>query len=73
MSEFVRPIQERIEDFFILDIEALCNHADYLKYHIPDSLSKSGFHASFDSIFEESANGLIVREALGGGEHIHAL
>ena len=23
MREFVRPIQERIEDFFILDIEAL--------------------------------------------------
>ena len=70
MTEFVRPIQERIEDFLILDIEALRNHADYLKYHIPDSLSESELHATFDSIIEESAHGLIVREALGGGEQI---
>ncbi len=70
MTEFVRPIQERIEDFLILDIEALCNHTDHLKYHIPDSLSESEFHAAFDSIIKESANGLIVRETLGGGEKI---
>ena len=70
MTEFVRPIQERIEDFLILDIEALCNHADHLKYHIPDSLSESELHATFDSIIEESAHGLIVREALGGGEQV---
>ena len=70
MTEFVRPIHERIEDFFILDIEALCNHADYLKYHIPDSLSESELHATFDSIIEESAHSLVVREALGGGEQI---
>ena len=56
MTEFVRPIQERIEDFLILDIEALCNHADHLKYHTPDSLSESELHATFDSIIEESAH-----------------
>jgi len=70
MFEFVRPIQEHIEDFLILDIEALCNHADHLEYHIPDSLCESEFHAAFDSIIEESAHGLIVREALCGGEQI---
>ena len=70
MTEFVRPIQERIEDFLILDIEALCNHADHLKYHIPDSLSESELHAALDSIIEESAHSLVVREALGGGEQI---
>ena len=70
MTEFVRPIQERIEDFLILDIEALCNHADHLKYHIPDSLSESELHAALDSITEESAHSPVVREALGGGEQI---
>ena len=70
MTEFVRPIQERIEDLLILDIEALCNHADHLKYHIPDSLSESELHAAFDSIIEEPAHGLIVRETLGSGEQI---
>ena len=70
MTEFVRPIQERIEDLLILDIEALCNHADHLKYHIPDSLSKSELHAALDSIIEESAHGLVVREALGGRKQI---
>lgn len=54
MTEFARPIQERIEDFLVLDKETLCNHADHLKYQIPDSLSESEFHAAFDSIIEES-------------------
>jgi hypothetical protein len=40
MTEFVRPIQERIEDILVLDIEALCDFADNLQYHIPDSLSE---------------------------------
>ena len=31
MTEFVRPIQERIEDLLILDIEALCDFADNLQ------------------------------------------
>ena len=70
MTEFVRPIQERIEDFLILDIEALCNHADYLKYHFPDSLSESEFHAADGSILEESTDSLIVREASCGGKQI---
>ena len=63
MTEFVRPIQERIEDFLILDIEALCDFADNLQYHIPDSLSESKLHATHGSILKESANGLVVGEA----------
>ena len=70
MTEFVRPIQERIEDFLILDIEALCDFADHLKYHIPDSLSESKFHATFGSIHKESSDGLIVGEALSCGEYV---
>ncbi len=68
MTEFVQPIQERIEDFLVLDIEALCNHTYHLNCHIPDTLSESEFHAVLDRIIEESANGLIVRETLGGGD-----
>ena len=63
MTEFVRPIQERIEDLLILDIEALCDFADNLQYHIPDSLSESKLHATHGSILKESANGLVVGEA----------
>ena len=70
MTEFVRPIQERIEDFLILDIEALCNHADHLKYYIPDSLSESELHATLGSILEESADGLVVGEPPGGREQV---
>ena len=62
MTEFVRPIQERIEDILVLDIEALCDFADNLQYHIPDSLSESKLHATHSSILEESANGLVVGE-----------
>jgi len=46
MTEFVRPIQESIEDILILDIETLCDLADHLKHNIPDSLSESEFHAT---------------------------
>ena len=70
MTEFVRAIQESIEDFLILDIEALCNFADELKYHIPDSLSESKFHATHSSILKESANGLIVGESSCSREQI---
>ena len=63
MTEFVRPIQERIEDLLVLDIEALCDFADNLQYHIPDSLSESKLHATHSSILKESANGLVVGEA----------
>ena len=68
MTEFVRPIHKCIEDLFILDIEALCNLSDHLKHHIPDSLGESEFHTVLDSIPEESAHGLVVRESSGGGE-----
>ena len=70
MTEFVQPIHKCIEDLFSLDIEALCNLSDHLKHHIPDSLGESESHAAFDSINKESAHGLIVREAFGGGELI---
>ena len=70
MTEFVRPVHEHIKDLFILDIEAFCDFADNLKYHIPDSLSESKFHATLGSIHKESSNGLIVREALGSGEDV---
>ena len=70
MTEFVRPIQESIEDFLILDIETLCDFADHLKHYIPDSLSESEFHATFGSILKESANGLVVRKPSGGREQI---
>ncbi len=46
MREFVRPVHKHIKDLFILDIEALCDFADNLKYYIPDSLSESKFHAT---------------------------
>ena len=46
MTEFVRPIQESIEDILILDIETLCDFADHLKHNIPDSLSESELHAT---------------------------
>ena len=62
MTEFVRPVHEHIKDLFILDIEALCDFADNLQYHIPDSLSESKLHATHSSILEESANGLVVGE-----------
>ena len=70
MTEFVGPIHKHIEDLFILDVEALCYLADKLKHHIPDSLSESKFHAALDSIIEESANGLVIRETSGDGEKI---
>ncbi len=70
MREFVRPIHKHIKDLFILDIKALCDFADDLKYHIPDSLSESEFYATFGSIHKESSNGLIVREALSRGEDV---
>ena len=57
MTDFVRPIQERIEDFFILDIEALRDITDNLEYHIPDSLCESKLHATPSSIHKESAYG----------------
>ena len=63
MTEFVRSIQKRIEDVLILDVEALCDFADNLQYHIPDSLSESKLHATHGSILKESANGLVVGEA----------
>ena len=46
MTEFIRPIHQRIEDLFIFDIEAQCNLADHLKHYIPDSLGESKFHAT---------------------------
>ena len=70
MTEFIRPIHKHIEDLFILDVEAFCYLSDELKHHIPDSLCESKFHAAFDSVTEESANGLIIREMSGGGEEI---
>ena len=63
MAESVRPIQERIEDILVLDIEALCDFADNLQYHIPDSLSESKLHATHSSILKESTNGLVIGEA----------
>lgn len=70
MTEFVRPVHEHIKDMFILDIEAFCDFADNLKYHIPDSLSESKFHATLGSIHKESSNGFVVGEALGSGEDV---
>ena len=70
MREFVRPVHEHIKDLFILDIEAFCDFADNLKYHIPDSLSESKFHATLGSIHKESSNGFVVGEALGSGEDV---
>jgi len=70
MREFVRPVHEHIKDLFILDIEALCDFADDLKYHIPDSLSESKFHATLGSIHKESSYGFIVGEALSCGEYV---
>ena len=70
MTEFVRPIYEHIKDLFILDIEALCDFADNLEYHIPDSLCESKFHATHGSILKESAYGLIVGESLGRREDV---
>ena len=70
MTEFVRSIQERIEDLFIFDVEAQCNLADHLKHYIPDSLSESKFHATLGSILEKSTHGLVVREPSGGREQI---
>ena len=64
MTEFVRPVHEHIKDLFILDIEAFCDFADNLKYHIPDSLSESKFHATLGSIHKKSSNGFVVGEAL---------
>ena len=70
MREFVRPIHKHIKDLFILDIEAVCDFADNLKYHIPDSLSESEFHATLGSIHEESSNGFVVGETLSSGEYV---
>ena len=70
MTEFVRPVHEHIKDLFILDIEAFCDFADNLKYHIPDSLSESKFHATLGSIHKKSSNGFVVGEALSSGEDV---
>ena len=70
MTEFVRPIYEHIKDLFILDIEAFCDFADNLEYHIPDSLCESKFHATHGSILKESAYGLIVGESLGDSDYL---
>ena len=70
MTEFVRPVHEHIKDLFILDIEAFCDFADNLKYHIPDSLSESKFHATLGSIHKESSNGFVVGETLSRGENV---
>ena len=70
MTEFARPVHEHIKDLFILDIEAFCDFADNLKYHIPDSLSESKFHATLGSIHKESSYGFIVGEALSCGEYV---
>ena len=70
MTDFVRPIHEHVEDLFILDVEALCDFADELKYYIPDSLSESEFHATFSSILEESPDCLIIREPSCSGEQV---
>ena len=70
MTEFVRPVHEHIKDLFILDIEAFCDFADNLKYHIPDSLSESKFHATLGSIHKESSNGFVVGETLSCGEDV---
>ena len=70
MTEFVRPIHKHIKDLFILDIEALCDFADNLKYHAPDSLCESNFHTTSGSIHEESSCGLIVGESFGRGEYV---
>ena len=70
MREFVRPVHKHIKDLFILDIEALCDFADDLKYHIPDSLSESKFHATLGSIHKESSNGFVVGETLSRGENV---
>ena len=70
MTEFVRPVHEHIKDLIILDIEAFCDFADNLKYHIPDSLSESKFHATLSSIHEESSNGFVVGEAFSSGEDV---
>ena len=70
MREFVRPVHEHIKDLFILDIEAFCDFADNLKYHIPDSLSESKFHATLGSIHKKSSNGFVVGEALSSGEDV---
>ena len=50
MTEFVRSVHEHIKDLFILDIEEICDVADNLKYHIPDSLRESEFHVTLGSI-----------------------
>lgn len=70
MREFVRPVHKHIKDLFILDIEALCDFADDLKYHIPDSLRESKFHATLGGIPKESSNGFVVGEALSCGEDV---
>ena len=70
MTEFVRPIHKRIEDLFILDIEALCYLTDHLKHYIPNSLCERKFHAALSSILEEATHGFVVREPFGGREQI---
>jgi len=70
MREFVRPIHKHVKDLFILDIEALCNFADNLKYHIPDPLGEGKFHATLGSILEEASNGFVVGETLSCGENV---
>ena len=70
MREFVRPIHKHIKDLFIFDIEALCDFSDDFKYHIPDSLSESKFHATPGSIHKESSNGFVAGEALSCGEDV---
>lgn len=70
MTEFIRPIHQRIEDLFIFDIEAQCNLADHLKHYISDSLGESEFHATLGCILEESDHRLILGEPSGGREQV---
>ncbi len=59
MTEFVRPIQESIEDILILDIETLCDFADHLKHNIPDSLNSheaSGYDAPMTTMTKTTQN-----------------
>lgn len=52
MIEPVRPIHKHAKDLLILDIKAFCDFSDNLKYHTPDSLSKSQLHAAPGGILE---------------------
>ena len=70
MIEFVRLVEEQVEDLLVLDVEAFRDYADEFKQHTPDSLREGEFHAVHGGILEESADGLVVGEAPGGGEQV---